>query len=412
MEYLRRHVDDLLDELITPLTAIALEGPKGCGKTETARRRADVVYSLDDPTLAEEVRQDPKLITRGEGVILVDEWQRVPSVWDVIRKAVDAGSPNTFILAGSAMPPAGAPIHSGAGRIVALRMRPLSFPERQVHPATVSLRELLRGQTAVDGASPLTAEDYEHEAARSGFPGIRPLPDVARDVVLDAYVDRIVQRELLDAGVGVRRPDALLAWLRAYAAVSGTTTSYTAIMEAATPGQRNAMDSKTARTYRTALQLLFILEPVAGWRPTNNPLKRLSQSPKHFLCDAGLMASLVGYPVKSQDGTPGAHAGTLFETLVASTLASLCDTQRAALRHVRTHAGEHEVDFIIERRDGRVFGVEVKRTAQVSPGSVRHLAWLQDQLGDRWIGGAVITTGKNAYTRKDGIHVIPLALLN
>lgn len=223
---------------------MAIEGPKGCGKTETALRRADVVYSLDDPATCEEVKHDPSLVTRGKGVIFIDEWQRVPSVWDAVRRAVDRQSYATFILAGSAMPPRDAAIHSGAGRIVTMQMRPLSLPERQIAETTVNFDTLLSGTDTVSGECPLSTDDYDQEALRSGFPGIRPLPDFAREQLLSSYVDRIVQRELHDAGVSVRRPDALRAWLRAYGAASGATTKYNATMEAATAREGQSLDQK------------------------------------------------------------------------------------------------------------------------------------------------------------------------
>src|SRR5437588_2847749 len=136
------------------LPAIALEGPKGVGKTATATRRAAVVFPLDDRDVAEVIGSDPSQLETGDGTVLIDEWQRHPPVWDHVRRRVDAGArPGRFLLAGSAAP-AEAPIHSGAGRIVSVRMRPFSLAERGLAAPAVSLAGLVAGERpAVAGTS-------------------------------------------------------------------------------------------------------------------------------------------------------------------------------------------------------------------------------------------------------------------
>jgi len=144
--YQRRVVDDELDELMTMLPAIALEGAKGVGKTATAEGRCQTVCRLDEPAQRAIAEADMALLLTQESPMLLDEWQRVPSVWDSVRRAVDRDqAPGHFLLTGSAGP-ATPPTHSGAGRIVTLRMRPMSLAERGVGIPTVSLHRLLRGE--------------------------------------------------------------------------------------------------------------------------------------------------------------------------------------------------------------------------------------------------------------------------
>jgi len=122
--YLSRIVDHELNELLPTLPAVSLEGAEGVGKTETALQRARTVYRLDDPARLEIAQADPDLLLSGDRPILLDEWQRLPPVWDKVRRAVDAGAqPGSFLLTGSASPKQPA-THSGAGRIVTVRMRP------------------------------------------------------------------------------------------------------------------------------------------------------------------------------------------------------------------------------------------------------------------------------------------------
>ena len=145
--YIPRIVDRELDELLARLPAISLEGPRAVGKTETALRRASTVHRLDDPRQLEDLRARPDRVIAGEPPVLVDEWQRLPCSWDFVRRAVDRDprAAARFLLTGSAAPTE-APTHSGAGRIVIMRMRPLSLAERGLAEPTVSLGALLAGR--------------------------------------------------------------------------------------------------------------------------------------------------------------------------------------------------------------------------------------------------------------------------
>ena len=186
MDYRRRIVDETLDELFPHLAAIALEGAKGVGKTATATQRVATVLSLNRPNERTAVSSHLDLVTEVPGPVLIDEWQLEPDVWDRVRRAVDDDpTGGRFLLAGSAGVAPGVRVHSGAGRIVSLTMRPLTFSERGVAEPSVSLREMLAGtRPAINGTSPIDLPGYTDEILRSGFPGIRDLPERARQVQL------------------------------------------------------------------------------------------------------------------------------------------------------------------------------------------------------------------------------------
>ena len=152
--YRRRVLDSELDELMAGLPAIAIEGAKAVGKTATAAQRARTAYPLDDPDQQSIAAADLDRLLAAPSPILIDEWQNVRPVWDRVRRAVDAGaSAGSFLLTGSASPQETG-THSGGGRIVSLRMRPLSLAERWPGEATVSLAGLLRGERpAIAGES-------------------------------------------------------------------------------------------------------------------------------------------------------------------------------------------------------------------------------------------------------------------
>jgi uncharacterized protein len=419
-EYVRRVVDDELDELLPGLPALSLEGPKGVGKTSTALQRAATVHDFDQPTTLETIRADISRIVTAPPPILIDEWQRYPPSWDAVRRAVDADpSPGRFILTGSASP-LNPQTHSGAGRIVPLRMRPLTLSERGVETPTVGLSSLLAGtRERIDGATEVALERYVDEILASGFPAIRRASGRARRKLLEGYVRLIADRDFPESGRDVRNPVALRRWMAAYAAATSTTTSYAKIHDAATiPSDRPA--TTTTISYRDTLERIWILDPVPAWLPTRNHLSRLNGNPKHQLADPALAAVLLDLtsesllsnagdiPAFPRDGT---FLGALFESLVALTLRVFAQACDATVGHLRTRAGEHEIDFIVERADGRIVAIEVKLAQTVEDKDVRHLQWLADKIGDQLLDAVVVTTGPHAYRRQDGIAVVPAALL-
>lgn len=421
-EYQYRIVDSELDELFPHLAAIALEGPRGVGKSATASRRASTVLYLDEPDQLHLLDADPGRLERDPTPILIDEWQRLPRSWDLVRRSVDRDSSGgRFLLTGSAAP-LQAPAHSGAGRIVRLRMRPLSLAERGLpEPPTVSLKSLLTGsRPEVAGHSSVDLAGYTAEILASGFPAIRTLPDRARIAQLDSYLARLVEFDFEEQGHRVSRPATLRGWLGAYAAATATTASYNTILDAATPGDANKPSKVTTAVYRDVLAKLWLLDPLPGWIPSTQQLQRLGQRPKHHLADPAFAARLLG---ATADGllhnevpgrtlpSDGLLLGQLFESLTVLSVQVYAQAASAKCHHLRMQDGSHEIDVIVEGDDRRVLAIETKLSATVDDHDVKHLKWLRGRIGDRLADAAVITTGSDAYRRPDGIAVIPAALL-
>ncbi len=418
--YQRRVVDDELDELLAGLPAIALEGPKAVGKTATALRRAATVYRLDDDAERSIVQADPSRLIEGERPVLIDEWQRFPESFDRVRRAVDDGTgPGSFLLTGSASP-TDPPTHSGAGRIVRLRLRPMTLAERSVGSPTVSLRQLLEGERApITGRTDIDLERYVDEILASGFPGIHGLPPRLLRAQLDGYLERIIDRDFEDLGRQVRRPATLRRWMQAYAAATATTASYEKIRDAASSDRGEKPTRATTQPYRDVLERLWILDPVPAWLGTRNRLARLSSPPKHHLADPALAARLLGVDATAllqarPAGHPmpheGALLGALFESLVTLCVRVYAQGAEARIAHLRTWSGDREIDLIIER-GRKILAMEVKLGQVPNDRDVRHLLWLGKELGDDLADTVIVTTGQAAYRRSDGIAVIPAALL-
>lgn len=419
--YTTRVVDAELDELMRSVAALAIEGAKAVGKTATAVRRAAQTRELDDPAQRSIAAGDPSRLLDGQSPVLIDEWQYVPESWDLVRRAVDAGAPpGSFLLTGSSRPPERGS-HSGAARIISIRMRPLALSERGLSPPSVSLARLLEGgRPAVSGGCATGLEDYVEEIVSSGFPGLRSLSGRALRAQLDGYLLRIVDRDFEELGHNVRDPAALRRWMTAYAAASSTATSFEKIRDAATAGHGEKPAKTTTLPYRDVLERLWILDPVEAWLPTRNRISRISSPPKHQLADPSLAARLLGVDADAllegrEAGPPiprdGPLLGALFESLVTLSVRTYAQAAEAEVKHLRTVKGEHEVDLIVERPDGRIVAIEVKLARDVEEGDVRHLRWLEERVGDELLDAVIVTTGSEAYRRKDGIAVVPAALL-
>lgn len=424
MNYLARVVDAQLAELLHGTRAIAIEGARAVGKTLTASRVAASVVRLDDPdvrlVVAADRRQHLAALTPP---VLIDEWQLDPPIWDVVRRMVDEEPiPGRFVLTGSANP-GDTRIHSGAGRFLRLRMRPLSFAERRLGPTTVSLGALWTGRPEVAGATDVTLRDYAEEIVGSGFPGIRAEPPRVRRATLADYIAHTIDHEVPELAGLHRRPQALRAWLRAYAAASSATASFQAIARAV---DRDQVPSRTTMgEYRDALSRLWLLDEVPAWLPEQTRLNRLGQAPKHQLADPALAAILLSTDAAGLQAVGGVgdtesalrHLrngvlfGALFESLATLSIRTYAQAHGLEVAHLRTHRGEHEVDLVVHAGDGRALAVEVKLAPAADDADVRHLNWLKGQLGDNLIDRMVLTTGSRAYRRPDGVAVVPLALL-
>ncbi len=413
--YQRRYVDDYLDE-VRSLPAILLEGARGVGKTATASQRCRTIRALDEPGAAEIVAADPYVIATDDAPVLIDEWQRSEPVWDAVRRLVDRESvPGRFFLTGS-LPRGGT--HSGAGRIHAVRMRPLCLAERGVAEPTVSFAALLRGNAEVGGRSGFTLSDYVDEILASGFPGLRRLDGRALITALDGYLARLVDRDIPDAGHQVRRPDTLRSWLRAYAAATATTASWEKIRVGSAGAGTEAPAKSTILDYTEALIALAVLDPIDPWTPSRNHLRAAGQARKHHLVDPALAARLLRrdrqHLLTGEDGgkspADGVLLGNLFESLATLSVRNAAQPADAEIYHFRENTGRHEVDLIASTGDG-IVAIECKLGATVDDADTKHLRWLRGQLGDDLIDAVVLTTGPEAYRRADGIAIIPLALL-
>ena len=418
--YKKRLLDPIIKSYFKELPALSIDGAKAVGKTATASRYARHIMRLDIDEGIDLLGGGLPVLKAQQKPLLIDEWQRFPRSWDYVRRLVDEdSSPGQYLLTGSAIPQQTC-THSGAGRIVRLRMRPLSLEERELEVPAVRVKDLLNGSVdQINATSGLDLTNYITEITASGFPGIRPLSPVARETQLDSYLANLTEREFPENGVFVRKPAILLNWLRSYAAATASVSSYQAILDASTPGEDQKPSGKTTLAYRDTLDSLWITDRVQAWLPAGKTLTALGKKPKHFLADPALAARLLHITADQLlSGTArplltlntGSTIGRFFEALVALSLQTYATVNRAGLFHFRSAKGDREIDFIMERGFS-ILAIEVKLSSDVTDADVAHLNWLAANYPDYAITRIVLNAGKNAYTRKDGIHVIPASLL-
>ena len=422
-----RLMEPYLQTLMQEFPAIAVEGLKGVGKTVSTKKLATTVFELDRPKDFDQVTNIANLLLSEPTPVLIDEWQRVPSVWDIVRRAVDDDAkPGTFLLTGSTAN-TDTNIHSGAGRIIRRRMYPLSFAERELAEPTVSIKDMFSVsksfELGISGTTDFSPSQYIVEIAASGLPEFRRLSIENRNITFESYFENMLSHEFIQQGIRLRQPATLLRWLRAYAAAISTDAGYNEILDVSTAGEGNKPAAKTTIAYREALENLWLVDELQPWTGGEAYFSGLKMSPKHYLADPAFAVYLLGLDEKIMTGTSGwpnlaerfdakygSILGRLFEALVHLSLNTYVTVNNAKLYYLKTYKGDHEIDFILQK-GSKVIACEVKFSPTAAPSDGRHLKWLRDKLGNDCCDAMIITTGSVAYRRNDGIAVIPAALL-
>lgn len=406
--YLPRLVDPLIEELSAGFPAVLVVGPRACGKTTTAARHARTIVRLDREAEAAAVRADPDGALEVAKPVLLDEWQVVPEVLAAVKRAVDSRpGPNNFLITGSVRSDLDGEGWPLTGR--ALRVQMYGLIEREISGDARAVSMLDR--IAVDGVSalstprePLSLNDYIARALRGGFPEVvLATSERLRRQWLRAYVDQLITRDvdMLDGGRDPVR-------LRRYLHVLCLNTA--GVVEAKTLYEGAGVNRKTALAYDRLLGNLLVTDEVPAW--WTNRLKRLAQTPKRYLIDPGVVGAVLRLDVPGVRRN-GDLLGRLLDTFVMAQLraeAQVCDSE-PSLYHLRTEQGRHEVDVVVEYARGDVFAFEVKASGGPGANDAKHLRWLRDELGDRFIGGALLHSGSRAYPLGDRIVAAPICSL-
>lgn len=413
--YRSRFVDAELASRLATVGAVLVEGPRGCGKTATARHaaRSEVLLDTDDQARAAGLIA-PSVLLDGEKPRLLDEWQLVPAVWNHVRRDVDdhPGDPGRFILTGSAVPDDDITRHSGALRISRLRLRPMSLAESSHSTGAVSLGGLFSGEEPRAADPGLTITDVAERIVVGGWPKLlESTPEEARRALRD-YLDdtRRIDLYRLD---GVRRdPENVERVVRSLARNIATPVS-TGSIAADVGGPEGPIKPHTVKEYLEALTRVFVLEDVPAWAPALRSRSLLRTKPvRHFVDPSLATAALNASPDRLIRDVEA--LGLLFESLVVRDLRIYSQVIDGSVYHYRDNTGL-EADAIVELADGSWAAFEVKLGQAAIDAAAENLLRLAERVdilrhGKPAVLG-VITGWGYAYRRPDGVAVIPIGTL-
>ena len=422
--YMPRVVDEQVERYLKVFGAVEIAGTKWCGKTWTALEHgASVSYVDESLGLA---RADPSMMLLGARPHVVDEWQRVPQIWDAARHEVDRvrGVRGAFILTGSSTPAMRkgeeGPAHSGAGRIGRIRMHPMSLSESGESTGAVSLAGLFESRFTPAVCAKDTMGLVE-AACRGGWP---------EALDLDVASAQLIARDYLTTTFGVSvpalglEPDLARRLASSLARNLGQSTTYKTIisdMFGAEEDPTAVIDEEKVRAYIAALRGLYIVEEVPGWAPPARDKKRFTVKPKRYLADPSLACALLGMsPAALLDDWQ--TFGLVFENLVIRDLSvyarALDLLDDVPVRYYRDDAGL-EADAVVQLADGRWAAFEFKVSEDKVPDGVASLRRMRDKLCSnprsrtRAPEFMAVITGNGEYARmvEDGIYAIPIRLL-
>ena len=419
-EYKRRVIDKSIDTYLQVSGAICVEGPKWCGKTWTSAYHSNSEYLVGDPTNNFSNRQlaelNPSLILQGDTPRLIDEWQEVPSIWDATRSEVDKRhKKGQIILTGSSTPKTKGIMHSGAGRIVKLRMNTMSLYESGDSSGKVSLSELCNGKLDMQLLEEVSLEKIATCIVRGGWPENIAVTTEIAHLMPRAYMDTVVDEDLnnLDDDVEYNKHKVQLL-LRSLARNESTTVSDLSLLKDIQQQDSESMSRNTIAKYLEALERLFLFNNQAPFSPNLRSSLRVKQSEKRHFSDPAMACALLNItPDKLL--TDLNTFGFLFESLVERDLSIYAQAFGAKLFHYQDYKN-NEIDAVIELEDGDWCAFEIKLGAKKIDEGAENLIKACNDIVEN--GGkapkimcVICGLSNAAYVRPDGVFVVPITAL-
>ena len=419
MDYLPRVVDDELDLRLDAFGATLIVGPKWCGKTWTSSYHSNSEFLVGNPdnnfqnrALAE---MSPALVLEGETPRLIDEWQEVPPLWDAVRYTVDQrGQKGQFILTGSATPKRKGVLHSGAGRIGKLRMRPMSVYESGDSSGKVSLQELCEGKLTPAITGEVDLRTLARLTVRGGWPGNLDIADADISLLPGEYLDAVIDDDVNRVDETRRDSRKVRLLLRSLARNESTTATNRTLKNDIKEIDDEDIDVETVATYLDIFNRLFLTDNQPSFSAKLRSSVRVKQAEKRHFCDPSLACALLNATPEKLIGDLETF-GFLFESLCERDLKIYAESFGASLYHYQDYAG-NEIDAVIELQDGGWCGIEIKLGANKIEEAAANLLHIRDEVvkdGSKAPSALIVLCGLShaAYQRPDGVYVIPLTAL-
>ena len=417
--YKPRLIDSLISEYLDTFGALCIEGPKWCGKTWTSTHHCRSRIMLGDPNGNFQNRQlaqmTPSLVLEGETPRLIDEWQEVPPLWDAVRFKVDQTSDKgQFILTGSATPQHKGILHSGAGRIAKLRMRPMSLYESGASGGQVSLEDICHGTITPVLSGEVDLRRIIDYIIRGGWPANQTTPLKQAAHLPAQYLQAVLDDDVYRIDNIKRDKHKMELLLRSLARNEATTATNKKLKNDIKEIDDEDIDVETVSGYLNIFDRLFLTD---NQRPYETKLRssvRVKQAEKRHLSDPSLASSLL-------KATPDMllqdlnTLGFLFEALCERDLKIYAESFDAELFHYQDYAG-NEMDAVISMPDGQWCGFEIKLGAHQIDAAAANLLKIKQDIqkdgGKEPVSLCVVCGLSNAaYQREDGVFVVPITAL-
>ncbi len=425
-KYLPRIVDSILSERLDSVGAVLIVGPKWCGKTTTAMQQAKSVLKLQDTDLSKgylaTAQVKPSLLLSGENPRLIDEWQMAPVLWDAVRNAVDErDEEGLFILTGSTSVDETSIMHSGTGRISRMTMYPMSLYESGESNGKISLSDLFANpHLEIDGkTSDLTIEQLVFATCRGGWPSsLKKKTEKAQLFEAYDYLENICASDASTVDGVKKSPSRVRAILRSYARnISSLSTDKTIMKDVS--ANFSDISMPTLNTYLSALERLYVIEDIPAWCPSIRSATSMRSARKRGFTDPSIAVAALSLTPESllQDFRT---YGLLFESLCIRDLKIYSSALGGNVSYYHDRYGL-EADCVLHLPDEKYALIEFKLGSNEIEQGASHLIELQNLIrqarDDRQVPLKdpdlliIITGGKMAYERPDGVKVIPIGCL-
>lgn len=417
MDYVKRISDDEIQAALEIAGGVLLSGPKACGKTESAKQFASSRVNLQtDPNVKTVMDTDPGIFLTGETPRLIDEWQLYPVIWNYVRHEIDErGQPGQFILTGSSSPRPDDKIHSGAGRIIRIKMRPLSWLELGYSDGSVGVNDLLSGSLTLKAQLYDTPVDKIAEyIAVGGWPTNLGKTVAASLTLNQQYVNLLAEADIRAVAGAYRDPVRVTKLLASYARNIATPAKISTLVSDTAGAEDADFTAETAVKYLDELTRLMVVEDLPVWPTHLRSSAKLRQTQKRHFVDPSLAVAALGLSPQSLLNELR-FMGFLFESEVVRDIRIYAEKHGLAVYYYRDT--EHdEVDIVLEKRSGEFALIEVKLGVGGVEDGVAQLNRVAAKLSEpkrKLLRSMSVIVGSGlCYTRpEDQIHVIPLGAL-
>ena len=418
-DYRPRLIDNIIDSYLEAFGAVCVEGPKWCGKTWTSSYHCKSEIMLGNPDGNLQNRQlaqmSPSLVLEGETPRLIDEWQEVPQLWDAVRYKVDqSGNKGQFILTGSATPNHKGILHSGAGRIAKLRMRPMSLFESGNSSGDISLKDICEGRIEPKISGEVDLRKLIDFIIRGGWPANQETTLKQAAYLPIQYIQAVLDDDVYRIDNVKRDKHKMELLLRSLARNEATTVTNKKLKNDIKEIDNEDIDVETVAAYLDVFQRLFLTDNQKPFEAKLRSSIRIKQAEKRHLSDPSLAAALL-------NATPEMllndlnTLGFLFEALCERDLKIYAESFDAELYHYQDY-NNNEMDAVIAMPDGKWCGFEIKLGANQIDMAAENLIKIKNEIKAN--GGiapdslcVICGLSNAAYQRPDGVFVVPITAL-